>query len=267
MKIKVIPTIGFASVISVASFAFQESANAAIVRIGKSAFTPQAGLITFSEFSRGTVNPTYSPVNYGGNPATAPTVTFDGFFQGQTLSANPTIDCPGGAATGCVVGTPTGSLALDPISPDTFITGDGANPTSPVLSGSPIFNGPVSILFDKDVAGVGLDGGFFNAPESTAITAFARDGSVLGSVKNVGTGIEFLGLVTDDGSEKIAGLQFSLIGPEPAGFAIDNLYFGRAGEVKPPEPPQKTPEPASMLGLLAISVLGATSTLKDKKSS
>jgi hypothetical protein len=130
-----------------------------------------------------------------------------------------------------------------------------------VLSGTPTFDGPVTILFDKDMAGVGLDGGFFDAPNSTAITAFARNGSVLGQVSNTGLGIEFLGLVTSDGSAAIAGLQFSLIGPEPAGFAIDSLRFGLPGQV---EPPQSTPEPASLLGLLTIGVLGASAALKRK---
>ncbi|GCA78642.1 PEP-CTERM sorting domain-containing protein [Microcystis aeruginosa] len=237
-------------------------ANAvSVVRIPQSSFTPQAELITFSEFPWNTVNPTYNPADYGGNPLTAPTVTFGGFYQGQSLSANPGVDCPGGAATGCVVGTPTNPLALDPNSPNTFITTDGGNPTSPVLSGTPTFNGPITILFDKDMAGVGLDGGFFNAPNSTAIKAFARDGSFLGQVSNTGTGIEFLGLVTSDGSAAIAGLQFSLIGPEPAGFAIDSLRFGLPGQVNPP---QKTPEPASVLGLLTIGVLGAGAAWKRK---
>jgi len=237
-------------------------ANAvSVVRIPQSSFTPQAGLITFSEFGLGTVNPTYAPADYGGDPLTAPTVTFGGFYQGQGLSTNPGVDCPGGAATGCVVGTPTNPLALDPNSPNTFITNDGAAPNSPVLSGTPMFNGPITILFDKDMAGVGLDGGFFDAPNSTAITAFARDGSFLGQVSNTGTGIEFLGLVTSDGSAAIAGLQFSLIGPEPAGFAIDSLRFGLPGQVNPP---QKTPEPTSVLGLLAIGVLGTGSALKHK---
>ncbi len=220
-----------------------------IVRIDKSAFKPAAGLITFSEFGLGTVNPSYSPADYGGLP-TGASVTFDGFFLGQALSANPGVDCPGGAASGCVVGTPGASLALDPASPDTFITGDGAAPNSPVLSGTPRFNGAVSILFDQDIAGVGLDGGFFNAPESTAITAFARDGSFLGQVKNIGLGIEFLGLVTNDGSAAIAGLQFSLIGPEPAGFAIDSLQFGLPGEVVVPGG-TAVPGPLPILGVAA----------------
>lgn len=224
---KLLPHIGLAAVVTLASL----SAEAGIVRLpDASSFTAAAGQITFSEFAVNTVNPTYAPGDYGGGGG-APTVTFEGWFAGQGLSATPAADCPGGAPSGCVVGTPTNPLALDPLAPDTFITTDGSNPTSPVLSGSPLFNGPIAILFSSDVAGVALDGGYFNAAASTKIEAFARDGTSLGSVVNIGTGIEFLGLVTDNGTEQIAGLLFSLVGAEPAGFAIDNVRFGAAGQV------------------------------------
>ncbi|MDZ4141893.1 MAG: PEP-CTERM sorting domain-containing protein [Methylotenera sp.] len=237
--------------------AFSLSANAAVIRITEGAFTPAAGLITFSEagFPLGTTNPTYTPSDYGG-VAGAPTVNFGGWFVGQSAGAAGL--CPAGAAiSGCVLGSPTGALALDAASPSTFTVNDGSNPTSPVLSGTPTFNGPVSILFDVDIAGVGLEGGFFNAIGGTAITAYGRDGSLLGSVLNESTGIEFLGLVTGDGLASIAGLQFSLVGAEPAGFAIDNLRFGLAGQViSVPEVPE--PETYAMmmagLGLMGFMV-------------
>src|SRR3546814_2340456 len=89
----------------------------------------------------------------------SPVVPTAGWFLGQSLSATPGVDCPGGAASACVVGSITGPLTLDPLSPDVFITGDGSNPTSPVLSGTPTFNGPISVWFDTDQFGVGFDGG------------------------------------------------------------------------------------------------------------
>lgn len=230
MKKLILATTVFAS--------FSITANAAVNRVTEAAFTPAAGLITFSEFAVNTNNPTYTPVNYGGAVG-LPTVNFGGWFVGQ--SAGIAGSCPAGAAvSGCVLGSPTGVLALDPSSPSTFITTDGSNPTSPVLSGTPRFNGPISILFNTDVAGVGLAGGFFDNIGSTAITAYARDGSLLGSVLNEGTGIEFLGLTTSDGLASIAGLQFSLVGAEGAGFAIDNLRFGLAGQVIPTVPEPET---------------------------
>ncbi len=260
-KIKTFSTLGIASLLPISVLVFQATANAAgIKRIDKSAFTPDAGLITFGEFAPGTTNPTYTPSNYGGG-SNAPIVNFGGTFQGQTVGVEPFPD--GAATTGVVNGNPTGSLALDSNSPETFITSDGANPTSPVLSGSPTFNGPISILFDRDIAGVGLDGGYFDAIAGTAIKAFARDGSLLGSVVNQGKGIEFLGLVTDDGQNRIAGLQFSLVGDEPAGFAIDNLRFGRAGQVKTPDQP--VPEPFTIIGSLAAGGIGVALRRKQKQ--
>ncbi len=233
-------------------FASATQANAAISRVGESDFIAGSGLITFSEFGLNTVNPTYNPADYGGDPGD-PTVTTDGFFIGQSLSATPGVDCPGARASACVVGTPTGPLTLDSGAPDTFITTDGANPTSPVLSGNPRFNGPIALLFDIDQAGVGFDAGFFDDVGSTGITAFARDGSLLGTVVNEGLGIEFLGLVTNDGSEQIAGVFLDLVGREGAGFAIDNVRFGAAGEVRVPVP---VPATFVLLGL-GLAGLGA----------
>lgn len=214
------------------------TAQAAVIRIDASAFTPQAGLITFSELPVGTTNPVYLPTDYGGNPG-APEVRFGGYFSGQSLgNANA---CPAGATvTGCVVGNPNSQLSLDAGAPQTAIVQDSSNPTSPVLSGSPRFNGPIAILFDVDLAAVGLEGGYFDAIGGVAITAYARDGSLLGSVANESGGIEFLGLATTDGSAQIAGLLFSLVGSEPSGFGIDNLRFGIGGQVV--LPPTDVPE-------------------------
>ncbi len=214
----------------------------AVLRVGETNFRSDAGLITFSEFPLNTTNPIYTPQDYGGI-STGANVSFGGFFQGQSLGTAQT--CPTGAAlTGCIQGNPTGRLTLDVNSPEALIVRDIDTPTSPVLSGYPIFNGAISILFSENVAAVGLTGGYFNSIGATAITAFGRDGSRLGSVSNSAQGIEFLGLVSGDGSNVIAGLQFSLIGPESAGFAIDNLRFGRTTQIDfPLATPSPTPTP------------------------
>jgi hypothetical protein len=227
-------------------------AGSGVVRIDESAFQAGSGLITFSELPLGSVNPSYAPATYGGG-AGDPQVDFAGFFTGQALG-DPATCPPGAALSGCVIGDADGPLSLDAASPATTIVGDGANPTSPVLSGSPTFNGPIAILFDSDIAGVGLDGGFFDDVGGTAITAFARDGTVIGSVLNEGTAIEFLGLVTADGSDTIAGLLFSLVGAESAGFAIDNLRFG-TGDVVIGPGPVEPPEPVPALGSLAFILM------------
>lgn len=70
-----------------------------------------------------------------------------------------------------------------------------------------------------------LAGGFFNDFNATAITAYDENGTELLRVTNRGLGIEFLGLSTNDGSALIKGVLFSLVGAEPAGYAIDNVQF------------------------------------------
>ena len=226
---------------------------ATVLRVSEADFLAGSGQITFSEFPANTNNPTYTPAAYGGG-AGSPTVNFGGYFVGQSLSLTPGVDCPGAAASACVIGDPTSSLSLDANSPNTFITFDGANPTSPVLSGTPTFNGPIAVLFSQDQVGVGFDAGFFNAAQSTGITAFARDGSLLGTVTNNDLGIEFLGLVEQNGDTRIAGVFLDLVGSEPFGFAIDNLRFGRSGQVVVP-----VPEPGTLCllsgGLLTLAAL------------
>jgi len=207
--------------------AFALSANAALIELGAGDFTPVASVITFSEYSLNTVNPVYTFGAY--------TVTFDGYFVGG-------------------LGTPTegSELALDTNSPETFITTDGANPTSPVLSGTPRFSGSVAILFSENVAAVGLDGGYFDAIGGTTIEAYDRNGYSLGSVTNSDLGIEFFGLGDDSGNAVIAGIQFYITGLEPAGYAIDNLTFATDREgYNPPS----VPEPATMF-LLGTGLLG-----------
>jgi hypothetical protein len=234
-------------------------ASAGIIKVDDSDFNSGAGEITFSEFTLGTVNPFYTPTDYGGD-LSDPNVSFDGWFMGQALSGNPGVDCPSAAATACIVGSPTGPLSLDATAPDTFIASDLSTPTSPVLSGTPTFNGGIAILFSIDQFGVGFDGGFFNAVGSTAITAFARDGSLIGSVANTVTGIEFLGLVTDDNTASIAGVFLDLVGAEPAGFAIDNIRFGGVDDIDIID----VPEPATYL-IMALGLAGLAVSRKTKK--
>lgn len=245
-----------ASVLGIAA----SPAVAGIIQISQSAFVAGSGEITFSEYPDGTVNPVYTPAMYGGG-AGSPTVTFGGYFVGQSAGSTNPGACPAGAiVSGCVLGNPTGPLTISPASPPAFITDDGAMPTTPVLSGSPQFNGPIAIEFSTPQAGVGLIGGYFNSVDSTGITAFAADGTVLGTVSNSQIGNQFLGLVTSDGSAQIAGIEFALVGNEPFGFDIDNLQFGTEGQVTVPGAPvSATPEPSSLMmlgsGLLSIPAI------------
>lgn len=220
------------------------TAKAQLVNLGPGSFTPIATAITFSEpgYALGTVNPSYS---FSGLPGLGNvTVSFAGAFVGQTVTG-------GGVRT--LTGNPTGPLSLN-TAERTFITGDAANPTSPVLSGTPLFNGPIVMLFSQPVAAVGLSGGFFDAIGGTSISAYGATGNLLGSLVNSQLGVEFYGLADATGANTISGLSFYITGPEPAGFAIDNVTFGsRAVVVIPGIVPEPTTVVMMTTGLIAVA--------------
>ncbi len=222
--------------------AHAQQARPGVVRLSESQFRAGAGRITFSEVPQNTRNPVYTPQMYGGRP-NEPTVHFGGYLAGRRLGRGD--ECPRGAApTGCLAGSPRQPLQLDPNAPPTFATFDGTAGISDVqLSGSPKWNGPIAILFSRDIAGVGLMGGWFDAAESTAITVYDREGAILGRALNRGVGREFLALATADLVQRIAALEFHLVGREPAGFGIDDVRFGNSEQVEVPgvTPPRPLP--------------------------
>lgn len=238
------------------SIAVAQPAGAVLVDLGPGSFSPLAPVITFSEYDVDTQDPVYNFTGLAGIGDI--TVRFGGNFLGQTAG--------GGYPVTLTDHTPLGPLALDPDAPKTFITRDGANPTSPILSGSPQFNGPISVLFSKPVAGVALTGGWFDAIGSTSIEAYDANGSILGSIVNtkggawdyMRTGIEFYGLADSTGANIISGISFFITGKELAGFGIDNLTFGYSNVIVDPDVNHSVPEPASMLlfgaGLAGVGI-------------
>ena len=225
------------------------SAGAQLVRLGPGAFTPAATTITFSEQPLNTVNPVYT---FSGVPDLGNvTVSFAGAFNGQTVTG-------GGVRT--LSGTPTNPLSLN-TSVITKIVSDGANPTSPVLSGDPTFNGPIVMFFSQPVAAVALDGGFFDAVGATSITGFDALGNVLGSFTNSALGIENYGFADASGNNVISGLAFYITGNEPAGFAIDNVQFGSASVVIIPN---VTPEPGTIT-LFATGLVGVAAFARRRR--
>jgi hypothetical protein len=219
------------------------SASAQLIRIGDGDFTPSASVITFNELALGTVNPAF-------NVATATLgtvgVKFGSHFQGQSRSGSFPIT---------LTGHPEGLLALDLSAGSVFITHDGSRPTTPVLSGSPTFNGPISVLFSSPVAAVGFDGGYFNSIGSTSIEAFDASGASLGLVHNQALGIEFFGVVHASGDNVIAGVSFYITGVESGGFSIDNFTFGSASEVSTPGGFTPVPEPSTYTVFAALGLI------------
>jgi hypothetical protein len=226
-------------------------ARAVLIDLGPGAFTPLASVITFQEVALGTVNPVF---NFTGVPTLGNvTVSFGGNFVGQAAGV--------GFPVTLTDHFPTGPLSLDASSPNTSTVNDGApGATSPVLSGTPLFNGPISLLFSVPVAGVGLKGGFFDAANSTTIEAYDANGNVLGSITNTTTGFEFYGLADSSGGSVIKGISFFITGNEPAGFQIDDVTFGAADAIIP----SPVPEPTTML-LFGSTVAGLLAAARRRK--
>lgn len=110
-----------------------------------------------------------------------------------------------------------------------FISPDGSNPTSPVLSGTPRFRGDIEGTFVDPSDGVTpvvvesftLDAGYFDELASTRIEWFDLNGRKLGQRTNTSYGIETFKIEGGD----IARWRISIIKTEPAGYAIDNVSF------------------------------------------
>jgi hypothetical protein len=113
-----------------------------------------------------------------------------------------------------------------------FISTDGANPTSPVLSGSPRFFGSVEGAFVDPsdgstpavVESFSVDAGYFDELSTTRLEWFDPDNNKLGQASNSQYGIENFHV----SGGNIARWKFSIFAVEPAGYAVDNVIFNSA---------------------------------------
>jgi hypothetical protein len=119
-----------------------------------------------------------------------------------------------------------------------FITSDGSNSTSPVLSGSPLFEGSITGQFvvpgsttPATVNEFALDAGYFNDLHSTKLTWYDASGHVIGSETDSQIGIQHFDIVSNI---PIASWTMSEVAQEDAGFAIDNVSFGTPHAVATP---------------------------------
>lgn len=174
--------------------------------------------ISFDEYPIGTNNPviTKNVDNIG-----EITSSFFSSFIGQTVTPlNDAYTITGKPVVGQNLSQDTSSKYA------TQIANDGSNPTSPILSGlvsdSRLFNSPISVLFSKPVHAIAIDGGYFNAVNSTYIEVYDQYGNVIGSNINNKEGIESFGFSSGNVA-RISGFSFYINANEPAGFAIDNL--------------------------------------------
>ncbi|MES1925621.1 PEP-CTERM sorting domain-containing protein [Salinisphaera sp. T31B1] len=231
----------------------QGTASAAVIPISAANFSPSAFAIGFNEVPLGTANPVYDAPP--GLPTTA-TVSFGGYFLGQTLGTS--AQCGGQA--GCLIGNPGSELTLDPDASSVFTTLDLASSNNPVLSGDPLFTGSISVLFGQDQAGVGFMAGFADSIGANRFTAFDRNGNILGTIDNQSLGYSLLALGNDDGTENIAGVQLTLTNLLDTGVAAESLFFGGADQLDiEPGSNVDVPEPAGLgLACFMLGLIGFT---------
>ena len=156
----------------------------------------------------------------------------------QSRSVNRAAPGPGGPITfgELPIGTAVSTQYLnsgvifvgDSADDEQVIVSDTASPTSPVLSGTPKFQGTVAGYFvapgttlGATVGSISMDVGYINAPGSVVVRAFAASGIQLGQAVASSTGINRL-TVTATG---IAAFVVMSTATEPAGFAVDNVAF------------------------------------------
>ncbi|MGH8924602.1 MAG: hypothetical protein ACRDWA_08225 [Acidimicrobiia bacterium] len=121
-----------------------------------------------------------------------------------------------------------------------FITSDSSNPTSPVLSGSPLFHGAIEGAFVvADVDSFSLDAGYFDDLASTHLTAYDVLGNLVADLYNSTFGIERF---TVDAAESLASFRIEIATLESAGFAIDNLEIVIAEPPPLPAPVRYAPQ-------------------------
>lgn len=138
-----------------------------------------------------------------------------------------------GLGTGTAVTTqfqPMGVLFAGADGGPAYIVDDSAVPNTPVLAGTQFeYLGPIVVRYvdpntgqPTPVATAGaLATGFFDNLLSTEMRAYALDGTLLGSKRNRGTGVE--ALVMERSQADIARVEFLAVDQRAAGFAIDHV--------------------------------------------
>lgn len=205
----------------------------AVNRISNAAFDARTpgGVIDFTQFSIGTLNPVFSPASYGAVGSFQPYVLCGSLFYNQSYS-------PPGSMTGVVAAPPT--LDLDSLG--TFIANDTARLPSSTrcLSGSPFLNGSVAFVFvdsdlvtPKPVVGVSVNVGYMNSIGTARVTAYDVDANVLGVWLNttMGTtpgnfpdGFEFFNLNRDSNTPIIYAITVENLGDD-AGMTTSLVRF------------------------------------------
>lgn len=155
--------------------------------------------------------------------------------QGGTLGGG-LIDPPGPSATitfdeypvGSVISEQYRDLGLVVGGDDPVIAQDGAIPTSPVLSGQPIYQGDIELRFYEanadapiTASGISFDIGYLDVIGGVVITSYDTSGAVVEEIETSHIGVTSVSL-TRAGVHRV---MIDIKSIEPAGATIDNLKF------------------------------------------
>jgi len=108
-----------------------------------------------------------------------------------------------------------------------LIANDSSTPTSPVLSGVPRFEGPITAAFVQPSSptantvanALSFSAGYFDSVNSTTVVWQDIDNNTIGTASNTGTGIQTFTAPPNTHAFTIAS------GSDSAGFVIDNLSY------------------------------------------
>jgi hypothetical protein len=125
------------------------------------------------------------------------------------------------------VGTSSPVYAFDDLtvsfSPDSFITRDAANTEEPVLSGEPIFYGPINILFSRPVRGVAIQCGYFDGVGVMGIIFYSAAGVEIARRTNSVIGLETIG--SQATRSKVSKVSSEITADDPTGYALGTIYI------------------------------------------
>lgn len=197
----------------------------AVNRISDAAFDARwpGGVITFTEYSIGEANPTFTPLQYGAVGLFQPYVSCASYFIPQAF-----------LAPGQMIGLPSFPLTLDVDGPGTFIANDTARPPGETrcLSGTPFLNGSTSYFFTelnfttpKPVVGVSVNVGFLNDIGTVRVRAYDSNAVLLGTWFNLTmNGFENFNLNRDSNDPVIAAITVENLG-DVAGITSSRIRF------------------------------------------
>ncbi len=193
-------------------------------------------------------------------------------FPAGTMDPTLTFPTPSGSVTATLSGNGT-VISVPP----GFTNGAGRYGTSPTnYFEAEAALGGFAVDLDEPVAAFGfygIDIGDFGGQLQLTLidgsTTTVTVPNTVGSAGSTDGSVLFYGIIAENEAEEFSRVEFSLSTGGGDIFAFDDFTIGVADQVDPdpgpgPGTPPTTPEPSSMLALLAVGTFGIGSKLKRK---